>query len=227
MDGSGGLGGIKTLSENDGLREAIKTTLNYFYLQLEQGRLIGMEELKEKFGSIWYGKNDIYDIKFIDNVSQRKRELEAINMLHLFHRQQKFSPDTVLATNVKFRLAFPDDVFISGVIPVIRQSNRGLEIVNFKTSNNRVDDFWIRTDMGLTLQALGFQSIFKKEADSICLHYLRHGQMIFTDRKKADTQRLYKSIKMLLATMKNDWYYPRESYHCDKCAVKDICMEWR
>jgi hypothetical protein len=215
------------ITENDGLREAILSTLSYFYFHLHQGKLLSMEDLKQKFSSIWYGTNKIYDIKFDGNKEKRKKELEAINMLHTFHRQQKYYPDQVVAVNVDFRIPIAEDFYVRGRIPVIRETSRGLEIVNFKTSHNKPDEFWKRTDMGLTLQAIGFHSIFKKEPDSICLHYLKPGTPFYTERKKKDYQRLYKSLRMMKKTMDEGWYYPRESYHCDKCPAKSLCMEWR
>jgi len=214
-------------TENDGLREAVKSTINYFYFMLHQGKLIGMEEMKQKFTSIWYDQNDIYDIKFDSKASKRKKELLAFEMLTLFHRQQKYNPDKTVAVNVEFRIPIAQDFYIRGHIPVIRETMRGLEIVNFKTSHTKQDEFWNRTDMALTLQAIGFHSIFKKEVDSICLQYLRTGTMIYTNRKTKDYQRLYKSLKMMKKTLDEGWYYPRESYHCDTCPAKQSCMEWR
>jgi hypothetical protein len=215
------------ITTNDGLREAIKTTISYFYLHLHQGKFLSIEDLKNKFGSIWYDRNKIYDIQFDDKQAQRKKELAAIEMLAIFHRQQKFNPDHVIAVNVDFRVQISEDFYVKGHIPVIRKTSRGMEIVNFKTSPQRPDEFWQRTDMGLTLQAIGFHSIFKKEADSICLHHLKTGTPYYTERKKKDYQRLYKSVMMMKKTMDEGWYYPRESYHCDSCPAKSYCMEWR
>ncbi|SFJ65241.1 PD-(D/E)XK nuclease superfamily protein [Paenibacillus sp. UNC496MF] len=215
------------LSQNDGLREAIKTTISYFYLNLHQGKLVSMEDLKAKFGSIWYDKNKIYDIQFDDKQAQRKKELAAIEMLAIFHRQQKFNPDKVIAVNVDFRVPIGDDFFVRGNIPVIRETTRGLEIANFKTSPQRPDDFWQRTDMDLTLQAIGFHSMFKKEPDSICLQHLKTGVPYYTERRQKDYQRLYKSVRMMKKTIDEEWFYPRESYHCDSCPAKSFCMEWR
>jgi CRISPR/Cas system-associated exonuclease Cas4 (RecB family) len=215
------------MTENDGLREAIHSTLSYFYIHLHQGKFLGMEDLKQKFSSIWYGANKIYDIKFDGNQTRRKKELDAISMLSSFHRQQKFAPDQVVAVNVDFRVPIGEDFFVRGRIPVIRQTSRGMEIVNFKSSHIKPDEFWQTTDMGITLQALGFHSMFKKEADSIVLHHLKTATPIFVERRQKDYQRLYKSLQMMKKTMDEGWYYPRESYHCEKCPAKSMCMEWR
>ncbi|WP_067923653.1 PD-(D/E)XK nuclease family protein [Alicyclobacillus shizuokensis] len=214
------------MTENDGLREAVKSTISYFYFNLAQGKLVGMEDLKQKFGSIWYERNKIYNIMYDDKVKQRKRELEAISMLASFHRQQKFHPDKVVAVNLDFRIPFGDDLYISGQIPLIRESPRGLEIAHFKVGNHKPDEFWTKTDMGLTIEAIAFESIFKQQVPSICLHYLKAGTTVYTKRTRKDYQRLYKTIRMIKKTMEEGWYYPRESYHCDKCPAKQPCMEW-
>lgn len=214
------------ISQNDGLREALFSTISYFYMHLYEGKLLSMEQLKQKFASIWYGDNKLYNIKFDGNRQKRKRELEAIQMLQILHRQQSYHPDKVVAVNLDFRVSFGEDLFIRGKIPLIRETSAGLEIVNFKTSNHKVSDFWKRTDMGLTLQAIGFHSIFRKESDSICLQYLKQGTAVYTERKKKDYQRLYKTVRMIKKDMETHEFYPRESYHCDRCPAQSYCMEW-
>jgi CRISPR/Cas system-associated exonuclease Cas4 (RecB family) len=215
------------IGEDDGLYAAMMSTLNYFYYKLQDGVLISMEELKAKFANIWRGKTQLYDIMHNDNKSKREKELQAIHMLHQFHRQQKHQPDQVIAVNLDFRVPFGHDFSVKGHIPLIRETPRGMEIVNFKIGKHKYNEFWQRTDMDITLQAMAFESIFKKQVDSICIHHLRTGQSFFVERKRQDYQRLYKSIMMMKKTIEQGWFYPRESYLCDKCPVQQLCMEWR
>lgn len=214
------------ITENDGLREAIRSTISYFYYNLQEGKLLTMTDLKEKFGNIWYGKMGLYDIMHDGNRSKREKELKAIGMLHAFYRTQKYNPDKVIAVNLDFRVPFGNNFYVRGNIPLIRETPRGMEIVNFKTGHQKYDQFWQRTDMELTLQAMGFESLFKKEVDSICINNLHAGTLIFPTRKRKDYKRLYKTIEMVRKSIDEGWFYPKESYHCDKCPVKNICMEW-
>lgn len=216
-----------TLNKSEGLHAAIMSTLNYFYYKLQDGYVIPMTELKEKFSSIWYGTTKIYDILFEDRRKQKEEELNAIHMLQAFHRQQKYKPDQVVAVNLDFRVPFGNDFYVTGQIPVIRKTPNGLEIVNFKTGKRKYNEFWQKTDMEITLQAMAFHSIFKKEADSICVHHLRTGQSFYVERKKKDYQRLYKSIRMMKKTIDEKWFYPRESFMCDSCPARRTCMEWK
>jgi PD-(D/E)XK nuclease superfamily len=218
---------ITSMNESDGLRSALETTISYFYYRLQDGYLLSMTELKEKFSSIWYGKMDIYDIKVDTNREKRAQELKAIGMLQHFHRQQKHDPDKIIAVNLDFRVPFGENFYVKGRIPIIRETPRGMEIVNYKTGHQKYDMFWQKTDMNITFQALGYQSMFKKEIDSICIQNLRAAQTVYVERKKKDYQRLYKSINMIRKSMDEGWYYPRESYMCDKCTGQSICMEWR
>ena len=217
----------KQITMNDGLREAIYSTIRYFYYNLQEGKIISMQELKEKFGSIWYGDLDLYDIKMHSKSQQRKKELDAIDMLYRFYREQKYKPDEVIAVNLDFRVPFGNDFFVKGQIPVIRNTPRGHEILNFKTGNHKYNEFWQRTDMDLTLQHMAYTSLFKKEVDSICIYNLAKAETIFPKRTKKDYSRLYKTVKMMKKMIEQGWYYPRESYHCDKCPAQNLCMEWR
>ena len=216
----------KKITPNDGVREAVKSTIAYYYEKLQDGIVLSMSDLKEKFGTIWYGKMDVYDIKFEGNSQKRAKELEAVGMLQTFHRSQKYKPDTVVATNLEFRVPFGPEFFVRGRIPLIREVARGMEIVNFKTSRSTYSEFWERTDMELTFQAMGFESIFKQESDSICVYNLSSAHTVYPQRKRSDYKRLYKSIQMIKKSIENEWYYPRESYTCDKCPAKKLCMEW-
>lgn len=213
--------------EPDGLREALLSTISYYYYNLWDGKQLTLTDLKEKFGSIWYGKMDLYDIKVDGDRKKRDQEIKAIGMLTSFHRQQKYSPDKVVAVNLDFRVPIGKDFFVRGKIPLIRETSRGMEIVNFKTGQQKYNEFWQRTDMDVTLQAMAFHGIYKKEADSIAAHILKDGQVYFLERKRSDYQRVYKSISMMKEAMDKGWFYPRESYLCDKCPVQNICMEWK
>lgn len=217
----------KPMTANDGIREAIQTVINYYYFHLQSGKQLTITDLKEKFGSIWYGEMDIYDIQMNSKADHRKRELDAIGMLNTFHRTQKRKPDHVIASNLDFRIPFGDDFFIKGQIPVIRDSPRGVEFAVFKTGTHKYDEFWQKTDMGLSLMAMAFESMFKQEIDSIAIHVLREGSTHFVQRKKQDYKRLLKTVKMVKASIENGWIYPRETYSCSKCPAKNLCMEWR
>jgi hypothetical protein len=216
----------KDKTVNDGFRESIQTTLNYFYIHLKENKLLSNEKLKQKFISIWNEKVDLYKINFDNYQTKKKKELEGVGLLNFFHRQQSYLADEVIDVNVDFRIPFENEVYIKGKIPLVRKTTRGNEIVNFKISEHAQDDFWVKTDMGLTLQSIGYHGIYGQPADSMCLHYLKTGTMVFTDRKKEEYQRLYKSIKMLIETYKQGWFFPRETYSCERCPVKEICINW-
>lgn len=215
-----------TLNSNDGLREAIQTTINYFFYHLQDGILLSFEEIKEKFASIWYGDIDLYEIQTGGRVDRRNKELEAIEMLQRLYRKQKRNPDKIFAVNLDFRVPFTDNLVVQDNIPIVRETNNGYEIVNYKTGRQSYDEFWQKTDMGLTLQAMAFESMFKKQAP-IIVENLRTGKTVTVYRKREDYQRLYKSIKMMSKAMDEGWYYPNESFLCKNCTVKNICMEWK
>ena len=214
------------MSPNDGIRESIKSAISYYYYNKQDGKKIGMEEMKEKLGNIWFGEMDLYNIKFDGNVKKREAHLKALGMLNYFHRSEKYNTDEIVAVNLDFRIPFGDGFFVKGTIPLIRDTIRGHEIVNFKTGHNSYDEFWQRTDMEMTLQAMAYESMFKREVDSICVHNLNKASVTYIDRKRKDYKRLYKTIEMVKSSIDNGWFYPRESYSCDKCPVKKFCMEW-
>lgn len=218
---------VKKITTNDGIRESIQSVLNFYYFHLQQGEQLTLTDLKEKFSSIWHGHLDIYDIYLGNRNDKRRKELEAIGMLNTFYRQQKYAPDHVLASNLDFRVPFPDNFYIRGNIPVLRDTPRGVELAVFKTGKHKYDEFWQQTDMGLTLMSMAYQSMYKQEIDSIAVHLLRDGSTIYVNRKRKDYQRLMKTVNMVRESIDKGWFYPRETFACDKCPAKKLCMEWR
>lgn len=218
---------VKTITTNDGIRESMQSVLNYYYFHLAAGEQVTLTALKEKFSSIWNGHIDIYDIYLGNKNDKRRKELEAISMLNNFYRQQQYLPDHVLASNQDFRVPFGDNFFVRGNLPVLRDTARGVELAVFKMGKHKYDEFWQQTDMGLTLMAMAYQSLYKQEIDSIAVHTLRDGQTIYVSRKRSDYPRLIKTVKMVKESIEKGWYYPRETIGCQKCPAKDLCMGWR
>jgi hypothetical protein len=218
---------VKTITTNDGIRESIQGILNYYYFHLQQGTQLPLSALKEKFSSIWNGQLDIYDVYFGNKNDKRRKELEAFGMLNTFYRQQTYQPDYVLASNLDFRVPFGDDFYVRGNIPVVRDTPRGVELGVFKMGKHKYDEFWQKTDMGLTLMAMAYHSMYKQEIDSIAVHTLRDGATTYVTRKRVDYQRLNKTVNMVKESIDKGWFYPRETIGCQKCPAKNLCMEWR
>lgn len=218
---------VKEITSNDGIRESLQSVLNYYYFHLQDGVQVPLSDLKQKFSMIWEGNLDIYDIYIPDNRQKRKKELEAIGMLNNFYMQQRHKPDHVLDSNRDFRVPFGDDFYVTGNLPVIRDTPRGVELAIFKMGKHKYDEFWQKTDMGITLMAMAYQSMFKQEIQSIAVHTLRDGSTIFVNRKKQDYKRLIKTVNFVKNSIKRGELLPRETNACQSCPAKKLCMEWR
>lgn len=214
------------MNASEGTRESIKSALSYYFYNKQDGIEIGMEDMKEKLGALWFGKMELYDIVTEGDKKKRDKYKTALGMLHSFHRTEKYNKDEIVAVNLDFRIPFGDEFFVTGTIPLIRDTIRGHEIVNIKTGRSKYDEFWQHTDMELTLQAMAYESMFKKPIASIRVHDLTNANTVFIDRKRKDYKRLYKTVEMVKKSIEEGWFYPRESYSCNQCPVKKYCMEW-
>lgn len=214
------------LGENDGIRETLRSTIaNYFYNKKE-GKALSLEDMKEKLGNMWFGDMNLYDIKFDGDTRKREVFLKTVGMLNYFHRTEKYNTDEIVAVNLDFRIPFKNGFSVRGQIPLIRKTIRGYEIVIYKTGRQKYDEFWQNTDMELTLMAMAFESMFKQPVDSIAIHNLNSANVFYVTRKKKDYKRLHKTVDMVSKSIEEGWFYPRESYSCDKCPVKKFCTEW-
>lgn len=216
----------KELSETEGIRETVRTVVGYYFYNKQGGKEPSMENLKEKFGALWFGEMGLHDIKFDGNPRKRETFLNAVGMLNYFHRKEKYDKSEIVAVNMEFRVPFGDGFFVTGALPVVKRTKEGLELVIYKTGRQKYDEFWQKTDMEITLMAMAFESIFGQKADQIVVHNLNTAQTYYLSRKKKDYKRLYKSVNMVKKSIEEGWFYPRESFSCDKCPVKKYCMEW-
>lgn len=209
---------------NETIKHAAYETLNRMFQDLQDGKPVSLDELKRTYSSL-LNRRGIHPV-MDDNPKQRERELEVFQGIHNLFRMMQYQPDKIIAVNVKFRLSFGKDFFVTGEIPLIRESGGIMEIINFKTGKYYTDEFLHRTNMLFTMQAIAYQSIYKKPVDRIGIYFLRKGKFTFTKRTTSDYKRLYKKINVLKQYIKHGWYVPHESLACSGCEMKEICKEW-
>lgn len=215
------------MSRHDKAKEALQATIRFFYFHMIQEKEIEYDQLKKKFSSVFYKNSSGFDITEPKKPNERERDMKYIDMLHKFFMSQKYTPDLVKESQLEYRIPFGHDFFVKGTIPVIRVGQEGEEIVHHSLSSKKPTDFWLETDMDLTLQAMAYHSIFGEPVDKIIIRHLPSGEVYETRRTKDQYKRVYKTIKMMKKSIENEWFFPRESPLCNTCMVQDLCMKWR
>lgn len=217
--------GEKSMAEK--FSEAMHTTLYYFWFKMmNDGRVTDVELIK-KWESIWYDGNGI---SAEDIMYYKKKDLVDLGnkgtaMIQGFIRTNKNNPGYPIAVNMDFAVPIGDH-HITGRFELVREINRALEIVDYKTSMSIPDRVIVDRDIALTMQSYAFRHMFQKNENLLTYHYLRQNKPISTRRTRHDYDRLAETINAIAHCIEHKIYYPRDTFKCGSCEYKNHCGEW-
>jgi hypothetical protein len=126
-----------------------------------------------------------------------------------------------------FELTFPkSNVIIKGEFGIIRYTNEQLELLIADLSSRDPNQDLVDMSIRYTLQAYAVHKLIKKYNMS-CIHVLgiryNRVQELFSYRSTIDYARLENTINNVANAIRNNVFYPRESYECIRCPVKAYC----
>jgi len=221
--------------------EGIHKTITYFYYQIMNGHIPTPRQMRDKWGSYYYEvfeddkrtkdnflqsrtKNDIQRLTQL-----RDRGLEAVQNFYL---ENKDDPGVPIAVNYPFRIAFDDNLIIKGEFELIREKvdkksqTRFIEIVDFKTNgytNDSTDGFFLRHDIRASLMYYAFTELFKNQPDRFVFDYIGTPHTISLYRNENEINRMKSILKGVSNGIKNEDFYPRQSFSCKTCSMREYC----
>lgn len=218
------LGEVTVAEKKDENREIFFALLRWFYSQLQDGFEVTYKDLSAKLSQILSNRSD-YSLMNPTRVV-RQREVEMIKLMQTFWEHESQLEQKVIASFIDFRMPFSSDFVIKDQIPLVRQIDGLHELVIFKIGRNYVDNFWLETDISISLYAMAYQSMFKKKPDRICVYHIPSKSVYYTERKKNHFRRMLKSINMMEKIIKNGDYFPQESFACGSCPARFGCLKY-
>lgn len=223
-------------------RKAIHETTYFFFYCAMNSWVPKPAQMKDKWASIWNQNNQMVDpMSLILKTSQSEMakktrgtkkvdqyHMKGMEMIHNFYHFNHANPGSVILVDQPYRLAL-DDVNIIGKFELIREildatdGKRYIEIVDFKTSDEPMDPFLVKHDFNLTLASLAFRNLFQSTEDRLKYHYLKTGRDIITVRRENDFNRAKATVKGVVNGIKNEDFYPKQSFACKTCEFRDVC----
>lgn len=217
-------------SESIKYREAVHKTISYFYFSIMGGRIPTAKQMKDKWASLWSeqieNKGDFL-LKPKMTQSQSKLNIQGFETIHNFYNLNKDEPGIPIAVDHEFRVPIAG-VTITGKFELIREtidksrSTRFIEIVDYKTGNE-VDSFLVGHDINISVASYAFRNLFQAKEDRLTYHYLKTGKEIYTSRDDKEFDRLKKVIQGVAEGITKGHLYPRHTFMCKSCPVKDAC----
>jgi CRISPR/Cas system-associated exonuclease Cas4 (RecB family) len=223
-------------------KEAVHKTISSFYFSLMGERLMTPKQMKDKWASVWGEmqgeKQSVDELLFGSTTGKAKKNpndrynIQGFEMVHNFHHFNKDNPGIPIAVDLEYRVPI-GGVTLVGKFELIREKvdkinqTRFIEIVDFKTGNEQTDPFLVNTDINLTIASYAFRNLFQSKEDRLTYHYLKTGKEIYTQRTDNDYKRLEAIVTGVAKGIKDKHFYPRQSFMCKSCELKDICERTR
>lgn len=220
-------------------KKAIHKTVAYLYFSMMGGWMPTPKQMKDKWATLWKeereGNQDLSSLLLKERgyhernkVTVDKHIIQGFEMIHNFYHFNKENHGTPIAVDHEFRVPIAG-VTITGKFELIRESvdklssNRFIEIVDFKTGNEATDMFLVNNDLGLSVMAYAFRNLFQAKEDRLTYSYLKSGKEIYTSREDKHFDRMKATIEGVAEGIANKRFYPRQTFMCKSCSVKDIC----
>jgi CRISPR/Cas system-associated exonuclease Cas4 (RecB family) len=220
-------------------KKAIHKTIDYFFFSVMNGQMPTLPHLKDKWEMTYVaylGDIDRADIlttsKGHSGKSTNPRKtpdfIKGLEMLYSFYTFNKDNPGVPIAVDHEYRVAF-GDVIVRGKFELIREildpatRSRYVEIVDFKTSDKTPEYMLIKHDINLLLASYAFRELFNAKEDRMKYHYLPTGRDIIVKKTDDDFKRIESIVKGIAYGIKEEYFYPRQTFMCRSCELKEIC----
>lgn len=211
---------------------AIHSALSWFHKARMNGREVSLEDFYRIFDADWYSQNVDTDIRYKNGEEKMKLVVMAKDLLALyFHHPYKETkgaevPFTVPLINPSNSERFAVD--LEGFIDLIEEDDT---IVEFKTSNQTLDQKAIDDHLQLTVYSYAYEMLYQKAPKLIkVVDFVKTKKpkmiVLKTRRNKNDYQRLFHLASQVLKGILSQIFYPRPSFWCKDCEYGKHCKAW-
>lgn len=230
-------------TKNHLFKEAVHKTISFFFFTAMSGYIPSLAQMKDKWANTWEEASNprsVLDEILSTRLSMGKKakghrdphadkyRMLGFEMIYNFYNFNKDNPGNIIGVDLPYRVAL-DDVIITGKFELIREiidvsdGKRYIEIVDFKTNADNIDPFLVKHDFNLSLASYAFRELFQSKEDRVKYHYLKTGRDIIIQKQDSDYERMKAIIHGVKQGIQNELYYPRQSFMCKSCPMKEMC----
>lgn len=220
--------------------KGIHQAISFFYYEIMQGRMPTLRQVRDKWAHYYYSifeddkrtKENFLNAK-TGTDHQRTQQIlnRGMEAIYAFYSENKDNPGVPIAVNYPFRIAVDNNLVLKGEFELIRErtdsnNRRSIEIVDFKTSNNKTDastGFFLRHDLRATAMFYAFQELFQSEPDLFIFDYIGSNKQLSLYRDDNEIKRLKSVLKGVRNGILQEDFYPRQSFMCKNCPMMNYC----
>ncbi|HUQ85657.1 MAG TPA: ATP-dependent DNA helicase [Candidatus Limnocylindrales bacterium] len=202
---------------------SVHSSLRDILLAKKAGENVTEEYIKSTLKANWI--NEGYSGK----THEQKTYTQAEKILSVFwENYKKEKPDTIgIETPFNFWI---NKVKAGGRIDrVDKLEGNNIEIVDYKTGKNMLDEKKAKDDLQLSFYALAatevHDQVFGKKPDEIklTLHYLEANQKVSTTRSKEELEMAKEKISEIVSEIENSDFQCNGGMRCKDCEYKILC----
>jgi hypothetical protein len=198
------------------MQRLLNKIAKYFYLNLFNGKVCTMNEVKNKWDSIC--------VTYPEFIDQKKAILGwglIINLLKWASGNQI----SILDVDTQYHIVRDGIELVGCMEPILLFDNKTELLVNH-FGDKYPDKTEIDMKLKYTLDCLAFKSTYNKELNGIHIRAVKLDKDIYTTRTEPDFRRLETTIKNVGKAIKNEIFYPRENNLCSVCNAREYCKYW-
>lgn len=217
----------KTLSLKEEFDEKLHKTIYAFYFNAKNGKSSTKNDIRKKWGSLWYKAQTKEEILFSNsNTERNEMGMRGAALIDIFHTSTVDTPVAPLIIGQEYTVPIGEH-YLNGNIELIREvrekGRRVIELVDFRTDDVLPDEFVTRYDLAITAQSYAFRKLFAAKEGRIILHYLRRNKIYVTSRDKKSFTNYELIVNQVASSIAAKHFYPKYSLACKGCPYQRQC----
>lgn len=212
--------------------DAIRKTIMFYYYQILNNTQPTLEQLRLKFGSIFYKNMSAYDILAHSTLDSNMNalNLQGLSTLNMFYERESSKKFVTILVDADVRIPIGDDYLLL-TIDLVREMNYSerqvIEVVKFTNMQKKVDTFFANHSIILTAHAYAFRKLFKATENRLILQQMKTGKEYVTARRDPEIRRLEAIVDGITDSIKKNKFYPVHNSRCNNCLYKDVCDKYK
>ncbi len=188
-----------------------------------------LEQALDYFARSW--NSEVFD----SEIEERAAFAQGVKIIQTYYQKNDPAETNIVDLESRFEIKIGDEKephVVSGVIDRIDKTEKGYEIIDYKTTKKMPSQEKVDNDIQLSIYLQAFLRRYPKECENIeditvSLYYLKHGVKLSSNR---DIESLKKGEQLFLDTIKlieSAKFEPIVSPLCDWCGYQNRCPMWK
>jgi putative RecB family exonuclease len=182
----------------------------------------------------FYAKNWNAEV-FSDEGEERAAFAQGVAMLQDYYKKNEISKINIVDLESRFHVEMGEDENkhrIGGIIDRIDRTEKGFEIIDYKTTRKLPSQEKVDNDLQLSIYLAGFLKRYPEEQKNlenikVSLYYLKHGVKLSSRRSLEQIKESENLITDLIKEIQTSKFRPTISGLCGWCGYQNICPMWK